>query len=117
MKPSLKSAAISLLIGAVLTICIGGIKYLTLDKPGFDPLGSCKGDPLCDPSPYLSIGYPWQYGNFNEANGNNTVLHFGAEDDELVPRYYKGFIADVTLYSLVAFVGLMVLTRFQQKKR
>ncbi len=114
MKRYLKLAAISLLFGVVLTFGIGGIKYLALDKPGFDPQGSCGANPLCDPSPYLGIGYPLPYGSFNDASGNAAVLNFGAEDGELVPRYYEGFAADVALYAVLSFGALVLLARIRK---
>lgn len=119
MKTVLKRAGISILIGIALTLSIGMFQYVVLDRLVLGNASICGNSPLCDPSANRPIGFPWAYGKYDDSSARTIVLSFtnepSVEDKELVPRYYSGFMADVVLYTVLAFGAIVLLTRVRKK--
>jgi hypothetical protein len=119
MKAQTKTILVSLLLGLVLTLGIGGLKY-TFEKPGFDPYAGCQTQ-RCESHPYLGIGYPWRFGAYDHNNNSVTILSPtdvpSLAAPELIPRYFKGFAYDIALYAVVVFALLVLGSRLRKKTR
>jgi hypothetical protein len=109
----IKRIALSLAFGLVLTIAVGWVKLAAIDKPAFRAaVEDCFKDPLCDPTPYISMGWPFVYGVNNDATGSIRVvaLHNAPEeyDGGKYTDDYVGFALDLVIFSLLSFAGLLV---------
>jgi hypothetical protein len=121
MKYYTRLVIISISIGTCITLLISGIQYIT-QKPGFNPINeSCSRGGAhdlvqqCDPNPYMKVGYPLSIGYYNDASENTIVLGFNAEDPELTHRHYIGFIINSLVYTSLAFVALLIITKSNKK--
>jgi hypothetical protein len=121
---TIKRIIASVAAGIILTIAIGGLKFYVFDKPGFNPRASCnaleaQATALCDPSPYLKIGFPWAYGMYSDASGSTRVLNFSDSSEyegANVSGDYVGLLADIGFYSVVVFGLLAVFAKTRRTK-
>jgi hypothetical protein len=123
-RKRIKQISISLLLGIILTLAIGGFKFFVLDKPHFNPFASCnemsgQARTLCEPSsPYLQIGFPWHYGMYSDASGSYGVMHFTSSPLEYEGQAagdYAGFIADALLYTSIIFAAVLLVSRLKRR--
>ena len=116
---------LSLALGAVLAFTVGWVKLAVHDKPVYRAgLADCFKDPLCDPSPYITMGWPYTFGVNNDQTGSLRVMALSNSAEEydggVYTDDYWGFAGDTLLFAVLAFAGLtarQLLQHFRRRRR
>jgi hypothetical protein len=108
-----KWVLLSLVLGLVLSLGVGWFKLAVHDKPAFRAgLQDCFKDPLCDPSPYIVMGWPWPYGVNDDQTGSVRVAGWYTSPEEYTGGNYAddyiGLAGDTLLFALPSLAIIMV---------
>lgn len=117
-----KIGAVSLATGLILTAGVSWAKFALVDRPAFSSgLKECFKSPLCDPSPYVRIGYPWAYGSYDDSSDTLTILEYRTRqttdyETDLV-KIYGPFVGDWLVFTALSAACIETLSRLLGRKR
>lgn len=112
----MKRLLLSLFVGLLLVAGVSFIKFNYVDRPAFKAgLQECSKDPLCDPSPYTEIGYPWAIGNYDDSSDAWQMLSWVSRPSEVYgqrpTRFWWGAAGDTLAFGALAYIVLWLAAR------